>query len=175
MSPPVISIDLERRGLIDSINSFLCSHSLIHLILQWMLWNPIFYRTWCLPLLGRETKFLPTVAGPNRREEIETVCVCAGNTKGQSKASETWAWAASLKRHGLRRIEQGLPQLPLSSCWYNQHGFSYPGTYSMLCTFLGMTYIHFFQGLYLFSVIAVAWHASFIYGIAISERSCTLI
>ena len=76
MSPPVISIDLERRGLIDSINSFLCSHSLIHLILQWMLWNPIFYRTWCLPLLGRETKFLPTVAGPNRREEIETVCVC---------------------------------------------------------------------------------------------------
>ena len=76
MSPPVISIDLERRGLIDSINSFLCCHSLIHLILQWMLWNPIFYRTWCLPLLGRETKFLPTVAGPNRREEIETVCVC---------------------------------------------------------------------------------------------------
>ena len=71
----VISIDLGRRGLIDSINSFLCSHSLIHLILQWMLWNPIFCRTRCLPLLGRGTKFLPTVAGPNRRER-DSVCVC---------------------------------------------------------------------------------------------------
>ena len=45
----------------------------------------------------------------------------------------------------------------------------------MLCTLLGMTCIQFFQGLYLFSLIAVAWHASFIYGIAISEISCTLI
>ena len=34
---------------------------------------------------------------------------------------------------------------------------------------------HDFQGLYLFSLIAVAWHASFIYGIAISEISCTLM
>ena len=72
ISPLVISIDLGRKGLIDSINS--CFHSLIHLILQWMLWNPIFCRTRCLPLLGRETNSCPQLLVPI--EDRETVCVC---------------------------------------------------------------------------------------------------
>ena len=45
----------------------------------------------------------------------------------------------------------------------------------MLCTLLGMTYIQFFQGIYLFSLITVACHPSFIYNITISERSFALI